>query len=155
MNSRTNHPGSALPHRAGRIAALLLAALIATLPLQAPAQGAATDASTASSVALSLPVAAVAVSSLVVIGTAGALVVVSVQASATGTAWVLERASDGSRVVLNFSGDAARTVSTATGRALTVVTLSTGHMLMDGSRVVCFVPNEIGRPLLHHERLDQ
>jgi hypothetical protein len=134
-------------------AALLSAATLGAAPAQAHGGDAATGASTASSLALSLPVASVAATGLVVLSGAAALTVVAVQASAAGAVWVLERAVDGSRVVVQISGQAARGASVAVGQTLGVVALSTGLVLTASGEVLCFVPNAIGAPLLHHERL--
>lgn len=136
------------------VAALLAAATLGTAPVHAHGGGdAAAGASTASSLALSLPVASVAATGLVVLSGTAALTVVAVQASAVGMVWVLERAVDGSRVVVQVSGQAARGASVAVGQTLGVVALSTGLVLTASGEVLCFVPNASGAPLLHHERL--
>jgi hypothetical protein len=72
-----------------------------------------------------------------------------VQASAKGTVWVLERASDGARSSLNFAGHAAATV----GAAVVVSAVSTGWLLSAAGTAIAFIPNEIGRSLLHDERI--
>ena len=104
-----------LPNALRRLLALTVCAtLLGAAPARAQ-HDAVTDASAASSAALSLPVAVVASTGFVVLGGAAVLTVVAVQASATGTVWVLERASDGTRVVLRFSGRMARGAAIATG----------------------------------------
>jgi hypothetical protein len=34
-----------------------------------------------------------------------------------------------------------------------VAAVSTGWILSAGGRALCFIPNEVGRALLHHERV--
>jgi hypothetical protein len=81
------------------------------------------------------------------------LTVVSVQASAVGTVWVLERASDGARMTLNFSGQALTGAALSVGAAVVVTAMSTGWVLSAAGPAIAFVPNEIGRSLLHNERI--
>jgi hypothetical protein len=57
------------------------------------------------------------------------LTVVSVQASAVGTVWVLERASDGARASIELAGRAGNGLSVAAGTAVTVTAISTGWVL--------------------------
>jgi hypothetical protein len=111
------------------------------------------DLSAASSLALSLPIAMVASAPAVVLSAGVQLTVVAVQASATGTVWVLERASDGARIVLRVSGDLARGASIGAGAALSVTALSAGWLLVASGEAICFVPNELGLSLLHNRRL--
>lgn len=123
-------------------------ALIAT-----PAQAGTEDLSAASSLALSLPVAIAASAPALVLSAGVQLTVVAVTASATGTVWVLERASDGTRIVLRVSGDAARGASIGAGTAIGVTVLSAGWLLTSGGEALCYVPNERGLALMHHQRL--
>ncbi len=135
---------------------LLALSVCATLLCNTPAhaQGdAVVDASAASSAALSLPVAAVASTGFVVLGGAAVLTVVAVQASATGTVWVLERASDGARVVLNFSGRMARGAAIGAGTALSVTRIAAGTLLSASGELICFVPRPEASALMHDQRL--
>ena len=81
------------------------------------------------------------------------LTVVAVEASATGTVWVLERASDGARSSVQLSAQAAKGVSMVAGTALLVTAISTGWVLSAASQVIAFVPNQIGMALLHNEKV--
>jgi hypothetical protein len=134
---------------------LALAAALSTSLLAAPAAhaGGGEDLSAASSLALSLPVAVVGSGAALVLSAGAQLIVVSVQASATGTVWVLERASDGARIVLRVSGDVARGASIGAGAALSVTALSAGWLLVASGEALCFVPNELGLTLMHNQRL--
>jgi hypothetical protein len=100
-----------------------------------------------------LPVAvSVAAPSMLLAGGA-VLTVVSVQASAAGTVWVLERASDGARATLHFSGHAVQGAALSLGGAVMVTALASGYLLSAAGHAIAFVPNEIGRALLYNERV--
>ena len=82
-----------------------------------------------------------------------ALTVVSVQATATGTEWMLARASDGARITLQLSGQLAGAVALGAGSAVLCTALATGWVLSAGGQALAFVPNAIGAALLHNEQL--
>ena len=129
---------------------LAIAAAAALLAVTPPAAAHdASDASAASALSLSLPVAVAVAAPAALLSGAATLTVVSVQASAQGSIWVLERASDGARASVEFAGDASQAV----GTAVTVSAIGAGFVLSAAGRVVCFIPNEIGRALLHDERI--
>lgn len=125
--------------------------------------------SEASLIVSALPVASVVASTGVAAGSAATvsavpvaltvsgavLVVKSIQASARGTIWVLERASDGAQVSIELSGKTGQTLSATTGALLTVGIVGTGVVLSMAGELLCFIPNEMGRALFHHERLTQ
>ena len=130
--------------------------------------GSAAQAQSEASAALSLvPVASVVVASGAASATAGAvaalpvalsvggavLTVKAVQASATGTVYLLERASDGAQASVEVSGRAAGAASGAVGTVLTCTVIGTGVILSAAGEAIAFVPNAIGRALLHNERL--
>lgn len=128
----------------------LLAGLmgLALLGGSLPARAHSTTASEASALSL-LPVA-VSVAAPVALFSAGAvLTVVAVEASAQGTVWVLERASDGARASVNFSGKA----TAALGTAIAVTAIGSGYVLSAAGEAIAFVPNAIGTALLHNEQL--
>jgi hypothetical protein len=132
-----------LRHLAGALA--LSAALAST----AQAHSSPSDAS-----ALSMLPIAVSVAAPVALLSAGAvLTVVSVQASAVGTVWVLEKASDGTRASIQLAGHAGHGLSVAAGTAITVTAISTGWVLSSASEAIAFIPNQIGAALLYNERI--
>jgi hypothetical protein len=100
-----------------------------------------------------LPVAISVAAPVMVLSAGASLTVVAVQASATGTVWVLERASDGVRSSVKLSAQAAKGASTVAGTAVTKTAVSTGWVLSAASQVIAFVPNEIGAALLHNEKV--
>ena len=114
----------------------------------AAAQAQSVEASMLSTLPIAVSIAAPAVLS------AGAvLTVVAVEASATGTVWVLERASDGARSTLRLSAQAAGGLSVLAGTAVLVTAMSTGWVLSAAGSAIAFLPNEIGAALLYNERV--
>ena len=125
------------------------------------------DPSTALSAISALPIASVAVAGYgaslasgalaalpVALAVSGAaLIVKSVEVSARGAICVLERASDGARVTLELASRAGRRTSLAVGDAMTVSVVGAGAMISLAGEVIAFVPNELGRALLHNERV--
>src|SRR5262249_48716416 len=134
--------------------ALRSLALAAALTLSATAMPARAQSSELSALSL-LPVA-VSVAAPGMIFSAGVtLTVVAVEASAVGTVWVLERASDGARATVRWSARAAGAASVAVGTAVVVTAVSTGWVLSAASEAIAFIPNEVGAALLYNERITQ
>lgn len=131
----------------------------ASTPLHAQAQS---DASALSAIS-AMPVASVVGASVgaviaipVAFSTAGAVLVVKgVEISAKGTVYVLERLSDGARASVEVSGKVANAASTAVGTVVSVSVISAGVVLSVAGAVIAFIPNEIGRVLLHNERVSK
>jgi hypothetical protein len=90
--------------------------------------------------------------SLLSVAAAGSVVVVSVALSAEGVVLVLKGAGEASTATVRLSGEAARGLSIAAGTVLEVVATTTGHVLVLSGKALAFVPNELGKALLHHER---
>jgi hypothetical protein len=100
-----------------------------------------------------LPIAVSISAPVMVLSAGAALTVVAVEASATGTVWVLERASDGARASVRLGAQAAGGLSVAAGTAVVVTAMSTGWVLSAASQAIAFIPNEIGSALLYNERV--
>lgn len=81
------------------------------------------------------------------------LVVRTVEVSARGTVIVLERLSDGARASIELGARAAGGASLAVGTSVAVSVIGAGVVLSAAGEVLCFIPNELGRALLHNERL--
>lgn len=145
------------------MAATLCATAIASASRAAHAHGTLSDVSAVSA----LPVASVLVSGYAASATAAAvialplalsahgavLMVKSVEASARGAVCVLERASDGARVTLELAARAGRRTSVAVGDSMVVSVAAAGAMISLAGELIAFVPNELGRALLHNERV--
>jgi hypothetical protein len=98
-----------------------------------------------------LPVAVSVAAPVAVLSAGAALTVVAVEASANGTVWVLERASDGARASVHLSGHALAGV----GTVLVSTALATGWILSAAGEAVAFIPNELGAALLYNERISR
>jgi hypothetical protein len=132
-----------------RVGAALLAVSLSFGSVSARAHNELSEASALSA----LPVAVVIAAPAMLLVGGAALTVVSVQASAQGTLWVLERASDGARATLQFAGSAAGASLAASGTALAVTALASGWLISAAGQAIAFVPNEIGASLLYNERV--
>lgn len=137
------------PRRPGLLRAWALSLAMALAGLAGPAAQAHSTASEASLSLSALPVVVSVAAPTVLLSGGAVLTVVSVQASADGTVWVLERASDGARASLRLAGDAAAQA----GTVVAVSALTTGWLLSSAGRALCFIPNEQGLALLHHEQV--
>lgn len=100
-----------------------------------------------------LPIAVSVAAPVALLSAGAALTVVSVEAVAEGTLCVLERASDGARASVVLSGQAVGGLSALVGSAVVVTALSAGWVLSAAGQAIAFIPNEIGRALLHNERI--
>lgn len=106
----------------------------------------------AASVAGATASAVVAVPAALSVGGA-VLTVVAVEASVDGTVYLLERASDGARASVKVSGRAANGASQVVGATVLVSVIGSGVLLSAAGEVLAFLPNALGRALLHNERL--
>ena len=111
-----------------------------------------------------LPVASVVVASSAVVGavvavpvvlsTAGAVLVVrTVEVSARGTVYLLERASDGAQTSIEIIGKGLASMSMVAGTAVVVSVVGAGVVLSAAGQAIAFIPNALGRALLHNERV--
>lgn len=135
-------------------AALAMSALACCLPVRAHNEASALSAVSALPLA-SVVVGASAVAAVPVLLSAGGtvLVVKAVEVSARGTVYLLERASDGARVSVEIAAGAAGQLSLAAGTVLAVTVVGSGVILSAAGEAIAFVPNALGRALLHNERL--
>jgi hypothetical protein len=92
----------------------------------------------------------------VMLSTAGAVLVIkAVEASARGTIYVMERASDGARVSLQVAGKGIAGTAAVVGASVVVSVISAGVVLSAAGEAIAFIPNALGRSLLHNQRLTQ
>ena len=85
--------------------------------------------------------------------TGAVLVVKSVEVGARGTICLLERASDGATATIKIAGNLAERMTLRTGQAVQVSVVGAGAVLSVAGAAIAFVPSELGRALLHNERL--
>lgn len=85
---------------------------------------------------------------------AGASVVVAaVEATADGVSYVLKNVADGTSAVVKVSGQAAGALSVGVGTVVQTSVIGAGVILSAAGKVLAFIPNEIGKALMHNERL--
>ncbi|APW36160.1 hypothetical protein RD110_02150 [Rhodoferax koreense] len=119
-------------------------AALSLLPV-ASVVGSAAAGSVAAGAVLVLPVA---------LSAGGAVLTVkAVTASARGTVYLLERASDGAQASVEVVGRGASAVATGVGAVVVCSVIGTGVVLSAAGEVLAFIPNELGKALLHNERL--
>jgi hypothetical protein len=116
-----------------------------TLPIASVAVGASAASTAASTAVVAVP-AALTVSGAV-------LVVKTVEASAVGTVYLLERASDGARVSVKVATTAAGGASLVVGTSVVVTTVASGVILSAAGEAIAFIPNKLGQALLHNEKV--
>jgi hypothetical protein len=89
-----------------------------------------------------------------VLSTTGVVLVVkTVESTARGTVYVLERASDGARVSVEIAGKTMLGSGQIIGTAVVVTVVGAGVLLSAAGEVIAFLPNALGKALLHNERL--
>jgi hypothetical protein len=90
----------------------------------------------------------------VVLSTAGSVLVVrALEVSATGTVYLLERTSDGARASVMVLSGGAVAASASVGTLVTVSVIGAGTVISAAGEVLAFIPNAVGRALLHNQRL--
>lgn len=138
-------------------------AFAASTVFASPWARAQSDVSAASALS-ALPVASIVVGSAatasavvalpVALSTTGSVLVVkTVELSGRGTVCVLERASDGAMASIELVGRGVGAVSLAAGTVVGVTVIGSGVVLSAAGEAIAFLPNALGRALLHNERL--
>lgn len=141
---------------AGLLAALTLAAAVI---VPAHAHGEASALSSLSALPLASIVGGSAVAgSLVAVPlalsvTGAMLTVTALEASANGVVLVLERASDGAQASVELLGRGLAGLAIGVGSVVGCSVIGTGVVLSVASEAIAFIPNALGRALLHDERL--
>jgi hypothetical protein len=64
--------------------------------------------------------------------------------------YAMERVSDGTRLSIEIATRGVRHVSVLAGATVKATLLNTGIVLTAGSEAIGFVPNALGRALLHN-----
>jgi hypothetical protein len=139
-----------------KMRAALLAATLALGSFALPAQAhrdPSSDLSAASGLSLSVPVAISVTAPAALLVSGATFTVVAIEALAEGTVWVLERASDGLRVSVRFGSEVAGASAVAVGTVIVTTTVAAGCVLSAAGEAIAFIPNELGRSLLHDERI--
>lgn len=91
--------------------------------------------------------------SLMGITASGSFVIESVKASTNGVVMVLHASADAASVTLQLSGEVVQHAALASGTLIEISAVSTGHLLISAGKIIAFIPNELGKALLHHEQI--
>ncbi len=129
--------------------ALALALLLSTSA--ALAQGFSQAPSNASNASLTGSGFVVAGTSQLIQGGAQ-LTVAALQAAGESVVVVMRGASEATTVSVKASTNVIGGASVAVGSAVQVVAESAGHSLYVAGKLIAFIPNEIGRALIHQSR---
>ena len=81
----------------------------------------------------------------------GELLVKAVKTTANGVTYVFSRVADGASAATEFSVDLAGHVSVAAGQVVTASAVGAGVVIASGGQVIAFIPNQLGRALLHND----
>ena len=129
---------------------------IGILGLAAACSASAQGLSTRGSLALSNASAAslagsglIVTGSIEIIGASAELTVQAVQAAGESTVIVLRSASEAATVSVLTSAQLVGNASVAVGTIVQVMRESIGYALYVGGSLIAFVPNEVGRALIH------
>lgn len=138
--------------------ACLAMALLFTAPAQAQSEASALSALSAVPVASVVvggsAVGASVVAVPVILSTAGAVLVIkTIESTARGTMYLLERASDGVSASIEIVGSGVRGASNLVGASVVVGVVGAGVVLSVAGEAIAFIPNALGQALLHNERL--
>lgn len=138
-----------------RLLPLCLSLSLLTLSVAAPdlAHAAASENLSKGSQNLSQGSAVVVAGSMSMLVASGQVVVASVETVGEGIVIVLKGASEAGGASIQMSTQAAQGLSLAAGTVVNVVALSTGHMLVLSGKAIAFIPNELGKALLHHSKV--
>ena len=138
-----------------RLLPLCLSLSLLTLSAGAPGlvHAAASENLSNGSQNLSQGSAVVVAGSMSMLVASGQVVVASVETVGEGIVIVLKGASEAGGASIQMSAQAAKGLSLAAGTVVNVVALSTGHMLVMSGKAIAFIPNELGKALLHHSKV--
>lgn len=130
----------------------------ASFNAQAQSEVSALSALSAMPIASVVGAASVGASTVVAVplalSTAGAVLVVqSVAIVGASTVYVLKSVSDGAVVSVEILGRGASGASLAVGTVATVSVIGAGTLLSVAGEVIAFIPNALGRALMHNERV--
>ena len=90
---------------------------------------------------------------LLVSGVGASLLVEGVEASANGVVYVVKNVATGASAVLEVSGNAAGAASVGVGTVIQSSAIGAGVVLSAAGKVLAFIPNAVGKALMHNERL--
>jgi hypothetical protein len=143
-----------MPEESRAMKPILLMLLCLTCYAHAGEQQGSTDLSNASQL-VTQGSATVVYGSLSALAASGTVLVESVEVAGDASVIVLAGASNAAQATIRLSGRAAREASLAAGASVNVMATSTGTLLVASGKVLAFIPNEIGKALIHHSRVSE
>lgn len=130
---------------------VLLAVLLGSTP--AWAQSEASRASANSSAGLSIATGSVVAGTASLIAASAVLTVKAVEKAGDSVVVVLKGASEATTVSVKVAASAVGTASLAVGSTVKVVAEASGYALYLAGKLIAFIPNEIGKSLMHHSEV--
>jgi hypothetical protein len=129
---------------------LLVISVVFALPVHAEPQSDTPSQASAISLAPSVEITA---ASLKLIPAGSRLAVKSLRPVGDVVEVIAISAVTGASIVLHVGAETLKFAGLMVGGILVVTTVSAGFLLMAGSEVIAFIPNEICRSHIHHRRL--
>jgi hypothetical protein len=83
----------------------------------------------------------------------GALTITAIEKTADGVVVVLGGASETIKISIKDTGDTSGIPTLATGQRVQVIQEATGTALMVAGKIIAFVPNDLGKSMLHHSQV--
>lgn len=102
---------------------------------------------------LSLASSKVLSGSIDVSAAAGSIVIESVSAVAETLVIVSKGSAEVASVTVQLSGKGIQQLGLVSGAVLKISAISTGHLLISAGKAIAFIPNEIGKALIHQEKI--
>ncbi|MCF8184179.1 MAG: hypothetical protein K9J43_04305, partial [Polynucleobacter sp.] len=88
-----------------------------------------------------------------VLAVAASLTVMAVEKAGESIVLVLKDMSTGATVSIKTTAKALGNVSMTAGTVLAVTASAAGYSVYQASRLIAFIPNEIGKSLVHHSKV--
>lgn len=129
---------------------LLLAVFLG--PLNAAATS---EASTAASGLSLIAGANIVEGSVALLNASSDLIIVSAETVGEASVLVLRGLGESLATTVTISVESVGALSTASGQIVRVLTSASGKILVFAGEVIAFVPDAVGRALLHHEVIAQ
>lgn len=85
----------------------------------------------------------------------GSLVVMGIEAAGEGILLTLKSSADTTAVSVRIPAATAGAASVAVGTTVQAVAESTGYALMASGKLIGFIPNEVGKSLIHHSQREK
>ena len=126
--------------------------MLVLLPLQVQAQSAQASAASALSLA---PGVSIAEATLAVVPAGTRWIVHGVEHGAHASIVVIEASGAAATASVEVGAEVVGRLSIAAGQAVEVVATGSGYVIRIAGQIVAFVPNEAGRALVHHRRMER